>query len=194
MTSFSIYELIYSFICGIIFVMIFYVQRVKDPIYYFSFGEIILGIRTSISYMALFLRFLIIFVFGFIVSLVFSSIFITCFSAFLGSFLIIWPALLNPESTDFRLRKKRGLILLAYVLFVFLSILISYLSSIFMSFIRPSILTYFSAFHIENRLTLLVGDFVVTTVFIVVFKSIAKILNREIKLQNKEDNDCKTVK
>lgn len=193
MTIFVLYELIYSFICALIFVMIFYIQRVRDPIYYFSFGEIILGIRTSISYKALFLRFIIIFAFGFIISLIFSSIFITCFSAFLGSFLIVWPAILNPASTDFRLRKKRRLVFLAYVLFVFSSTFICYLAFVLLLFIKPSIPIYFSAFHIKNRLILFVGDYFLIAVILVVLKSIARILDREIKLQDKENDELEEI-
>lgn len=189
MVTFSLYELLFCFICAIVFVLIFYVQRVRDPIYYFSFGEIILGIRTTISYKALFLRFIIIFAFGFIISIVFSSMFITCFSGFLGSFLIIWPAVLNPASTDFRLQKKRQFLFLAYVLFVFLCTLIGYLAFIFLSFIKPSILLYFSAFHLKNRVILFVGDFIAAVFILVVIKSIAKILDKEIKLRDETKND-----
>ena len=96
MIMLSWFHIVMSFFFGVIFFIVFYIQKLKDPVYYFSFGELIYGIKTSIRFKAFLLRFAIIFIYGFLVSLIFSNVSITILSSFWGSFMIIWPGILNP--------------------------------------------------------------------------------------------------
>lgn len=184
--SFSLCELIVSFLFAFVFILIFYVQKVRYPTYYFSFGELIYGIKTSIKLKAFLIRFIIIFIFGFILSLLFSSLFITCFSAFLGSFLIVWPAILNPNMIDYRLSNKRKLVILFYVLFVFSSVCIAYCGFLVSLCIKPAALEYFGYISGNGRSVILIGNIVVpliiSSILLKLMKSMLGIFDKEIKL------------
>ena len=173
-----------SFFFGVIFFIVFYIQKLKAPVYYFSFGELIYGIKTSIRLKAFLLRFTIIFIYGFLVSLIFSNVSITILSSFWGSFMIIWPGILNPYKVDSRLKDKTKLVILFYMLFIMSSALISFLGFLTFSYIRPLAKEYADSFFVKNRFVLLLGDFIFSAVVMWIIKLLLRLFDKEIKLMS----------
>lgn len=183
---FSIFDVLIAVLFAFIFVVVFRIQKLRYPVYYFGFGELVYGFKTSISLIAFLLKFLIILIFGFVVSLAFSSLFVTIFSASFGAFLIVWPAILNPSIVDSRLEEKRKLAFLFYVVFVIASGLIALFGYLVASFIRPTILEYGKSFLRNNRIVFLVIDTVIVALVLWLGKRLLKLADRRIKLHQAE--------
>lgn len=178
---FSLFNLTMSVLFGFVFFLIFYIHRIIGKRYYFGFGELIYGFRTSISIMAFILRAFLILVFGFLITWIFSNPFVPCFSAFLGSLLIVWPAIINPYGTEFGYTKKKVLVVITYICFIIASVGISWLGFMIFTYVKPVVWDEVKNIFGGNRwIAFLIGG-----IISIVLESFIKVV---LKLVNKERN------
>jgi hypothetical protein len=96
--------------------------------------------------------------------------------------MIIWPGILNPYKVDYRLRDKTKLLILFYILFIIISVLISFLGFLAFSYIRPLAKQYADSFFEKNRVLLLIGDFIFSALIMWIIKWLLRLFDKEIKL------------
>lgn len=189
MYQLSIFELILSIFFAFVFVGIFYLQRIKDPIYYFGFSEIVYGFKTSISISSFFVKALVIFVFSIVVYLLTNSLEVVNFSVFLGSLLLVWPVIINPEQIDYRIAERRKLLLFIYFVFILLSIIISRIGVLFVITIAPLFLEYVKEWDKPTRIFNFIFDGVIFSILTFVFIKLTRILNKEVSFQPESSSD-----
>lgn len=114
---FSITDLIFSFILGLLFIGMFLAQKKFFPSKYFSLTEVIL--ETKVTYMMILVRTGMIFVYGLVCYKISSSAEVVLLGGVIGSFLIIWPAILNPSNIYIHPRKKLEWVLVIGALLIF---------------------------------------------------------------------------
>lgn len=114
---FTITDLMFSFILGLLFIGMFLAQKKFFPTKYFSLTEVIL--ETKVTYMMIIVRIGMIFVYGLVCYGISNSAEIVLLAGVMGSFLIIWPAILNPSNIYIQPRRKLEWILVVVVLLIF---------------------------------------------------------------------------
>ncbi|MBA1335661.1 MAG: hypothetical protein HPY66_1287 [Firmicutes bacterium] len=189
MCYFDIIELLISFFLAFAYVLMFYLQRIRDNVYYFGFGEVIYGLKTSIKPLAFFIKAFYIYTFAFFSYLFFRTEKVVILGVVLGSFLIVWPAILNPKFVDYRLADKRKTILLSYLLFVLLSAVVADFGVTSLILIKPMLQEYLNIWHDPFRLFVFLMDGIFFTVISCAFIKILKVLNREVRLKTAVTSD-----
>ena len=134
----SYIDLILIFIVAILFVVMFRLQRRFFSKKYYELSRRVFGKGITIRMMLI--RLLMIFIFSYIVYWLTESSSIVITGVLLGSFLIVWPVLLNPSTFDVSeaggyeynivnvSTKGWFLLLVSYILFIISSGLIAFLS------------------------------------------------------------------
>ncbi len=134
----SYIDLMLIFIVAILFVVMFRLQRRFFSKKYYELSRRVFGKGITIRMMLI--RLLMIFIFSYIVYWLTESSSIVIIGVLLGSFLIVWPILLNPSTFDVSdaggyeynivnvSTKGWFLLLVSYVLFMISSGLIAFLS------------------------------------------------------------------
>lgn len=179
-------EFIKIFVISFLFFGMFFIQKYSGNVYYFGFGEIVYGFRTSLKPLAVILKFLMIICFTFIIQFFFRNELQILLGVFLGSFLIVWPAILNPEHIDYRLRNRRKVVYLIYFCFIIASIYAGYWGIKLNSILTPIIKGYFKQLFTVNRIVPFIIDGVLFSGLVVFFTKLNSILNKEIKTRYDE--------
>ncbi|MCQ6521320.1 MULTISPECIES: hypothetical protein [Bacillus] len=114
---FTITDLIISFAFGLLFIGMFLAQKRFFPSKYFSLTEVIL--ETKVTYMMILVRIGMIFVYGLVGYLITESAEAVLLGGIIGSFLIIWPAILNPLNIYIQPNRKLEWVLIIGALLIF---------------------------------------------------------------------------
>lgn len=122
-------DLLCMFIISLLYVSLFKIQRALTPMKYFSNSEIVM--HESVSPMQILIRYVLIGIFSISLSFIFNiqeNIIIVGNS--LGSFLIIWPALLLPKLSyeTFISKENKLLIYFLHIIFIITTGLSTYFS------------------------------------------------------------------
>lgn len=179
--SYSMIEIFLIVIFGMLFVLLFYIQRYKYPIYYFNFGEIIYGIRTNIKPVAFIVRLLIILSYSFILSIFFKNCRVPVTATTFGAFLIVWPGFLHQDVIYSQVYRKRILLYFSYVIFILVALSGAFLGFQIFCLIEPLFKSYTVNILNIDRLFTLVVDGIIFFILVFVFRGIVKILDKEIK-------------
>lgn len=135
---FSILDLVFAFIVAITFVGMFRLQRKFFSKKYFELSRRVFG--RGITKRMILLRIVIIFLFSALAYFLIADSNTILLGVLLGSFLIVWPVLLNPSQFDLeefgdwgqskvKMNKKGWFFLLfSYFLFISTSVIVAYLS------------------------------------------------------------------
>lgn len=136
----SYFEVATIFFVAILFVITFSIQRNFFPKNYFANSQIVLD--NLVTYRMLSIRYISIFFFGLVSYFIVNKITVVVIGAFLGSFLIIWPAILSPSEAymGYVKPKDKVFIYLIHFLFVITSIIVVYFSAILFPLLRDYIL------------------------------------------------------
>lgn len=181
--SFSLLDMLWIFVFGIIFILIFYFQRLRYPSYYFEFGEIIYGFRTNIKLLSFLIRILVIVGYGFFLSMVCKNSKIPILAATFGAFLIVWPGFFHHDIIYYQIPRKHILLYTSYVVFILLSASGAYLGYLIYCFIGPLFGKYWHGIFHTNRFFTLILNGVVFMVFVGVLRRITTLLDKEIKFR-----------
>ena len=176
-----IYGFVKIFLISMLFFGMFFIQRYSGNVYYFGFGEIVYGFKTSIKPIAVIVKFLMIICFTFIIQFLFQNELLVLSGVFLGSFLIVWPAILNPENIDYRLHNRRKIVYLLYFCFILASVYAGYWGIKLTSILTPIIKGYFKQLFTVNRIVPFLIDGIIFSGLVVLFNKFNSILNKEIK-------------
>jgi hypothetical protein len=174
-------------IFGFVFFLIFYIHRIIGRRYYFGFGELIYGYRTSISIMAFVFRAFLILVFGFVVAWIFSNPFVPCFSAFFGALLVIWPAILNPYETEFGYTKKKVLVVIAYIGFIIASVTIAWLGFMIFAYVKPAVWDALKDIFGESKWIVFLIGAILSIVLESFIRVVFRVVNKERTIPNPTD-------
>lgn len=135
---FSSLDLVFAFIVAIAFVSMFRLQRKFFSKKYFELSRRIFG--RGITRRMILLRIVMIFLFSVLAYFLIEDRNTVLLGVLIGSFLIVWPVLLNPSQFDLeelgdwgqskvKMNKKGWLFLLSsYFFFIITSVIIAYLS------------------------------------------------------------------
>lgn len=171
----SYLEVATIFFVAILFVITFSIQRNFFPKNYFANSQIVLD--NLVTYRMLSIRYISIFFFGLVTYFIINKISIVVLGTFLGSFLIIWPAILSPSEAymGYVKQKDKIFIYLIHFLFVITSIVVVYFSAVLFPLLRDYIL--------ENKTSSLI-DLLVRFVFVSIGypaeKKFGEYLNKRI--------------
>lgn len=137
-------ELVFVFIIAILFVILFKIQKKIFPQNYFSSSQVILD--KNVTYKMLVVRYLLILFFSFAFNLIIENRSIIAIGVFLGSFLIIWPTLLNPSEPYWAIGyvKKKDILIIYFLhfLFVLSSVLTTYFGTILFPLVKDLYFEY----------------------------------------------------
>lgn len=134
---YSFLNLLSMLLIAIVFVLIFKGIRKFFPKKYFELSRLVFGNGVTIRMRII--RSIVIFTYSYLVYLILDNKEATVFSIMLGSFLIVWPVLLNPDQFDLnetgwykqpvRVKTKGKILLyLSYICFVLYAISLSLLA------------------------------------------------------------------
>lgn len=194
---YSIVHLITIFIVAILFVVMFRLQRKFFSSIYYSLSRRVFGNGITIRMMLI--RTIMVLVYSFIVFVITENEGVTIIGVGLGSFLIVWPVLLNPSSFDLHKAgnyneivthvNTRGwfLLFLSYISFVISMMLIALISANFGDYIFSAIEESFKAW-IGSQLFLIVL-FILTSGTSKFFEKLLEkdIFKREERIENYEE-------
>lgn len=181
MFSFTVYDLLKSLIIAFLYVGVFRVQAKIDPQNYFGFGELLYGLRVSIKPLAFLIKALIIFVFSIFSFIIVKNDILVMLGIGVGSFLLVWPGILYNNVLDYKLRKRRKLVITVYVIFIILSVVISWFGIIVSVFIKPLTIEYVKSFNNASHLYTLLMDGFLFSIFYYIGFRVLNILNKDIK-------------
>lgn len=177
----SYLDLLLIFITSLVFVVMFRLQRNLFPTNYFANSQIILD--TVVTYRMILVRYIFIFIFGLFSYLITKNAPVILIGTFLGAFLIVWPTILAPSEVYIDVIKSRDKILIytMHTMFIITSIIVVYLSTIFL----PLMITNFN----ENWTSILI-DLVKWLVFsglgISGEKNLGDLLDKRVRKNNEE--------
>lgn len=129
---YSILDLLWAFLVGILFIFMFLFQKRTFPSQYFSMAEIILD-RTVTVKMIL-VRMILIFLFGAVAQFIFKDASMVLLGVIIGSILIVWPVILNPRQIFIDTPKGIEILLfyILYLIFIATSFSIAYVAISFL--------------------------------------------------------------
>jgi len=193
MTVVTSVDLVLGTLIGALFILAFRLQRIAWPGYYFAFGELIYGLRATITPMAVLMRTGIVFMFALLSFALLRRSFPVYFGIALGSFLIVWPAIVLPLQVEPVLYHRRKWLLLAYGLFVAYSVLTARVAELTYSALRPIVPMYIATWKDPARVLTFLGDsvlvLVLTPIIGVAFWRLLAWLNKEFALRGAEMED-----
>jgi hypothetical protein len=173
---FTIIDLLVIVLISFIYVATFRIQKIISPSDYFGFQEIVYGVRKSIRPISIVIKFAVI--------LFYSSL---CFMAIkngpniivgvtLGSFLIVWPNIMNPYNLDPKLVRKKMILYIWYIIFI--------ISSGFIAHLGVLIILLLKNFISSNSINImrLILESIIVAVLGWLLKYISKYLNKEISI------------
>ena len=136
---FSYIELLYIFLIAIAFVLLFRFQKSFFKKYYFS--NIELAFENKVSYRMFLARYIFIFLFGLLSYWIFGSIDIILIGSFLGSFLVVWPALLSPRNAYNEIFEHKDIIKIYVIhsIFMITTISTAYIAALVFPIIRDDL-------------------------------------------------------
>jgi hypothetical protein len=158
MLTFTLGDLVAGFTLALLFVLMFRLQRAAWPEYYFAFGELIYGLRGSIAPLAFLLRTGFVFAFCLLSFAILRSGFPVYYGVSIGSFLIVWPAIVMPIQVEPLLYHRRKWLLLVYFLFVVFSIAIARIAQLVWSAVAPLLPVYVATWKDPTRIVMFLGD------------------------------------
>jgi len=138
---YSILDIVLCFILAVGFVIMLRLQRKFFPQKYYELSRRVFG--YGITHRMRIIRSLLIFSYGILTSVLLKDDLLTISTIFLGSFLVVWPVLLNPHQFDLnelgeyedlivRMNTKgRFLLYCSYILFIISSGILAYLATRF---------------------------------------------------------------
>lgn len=172
------------------FVGMFAIQRAMFPGSYFGSGEIILGLRTNMKPIALVVRVLMIVGFSILAYSLSGTHFPVYYGASLGSFLIIWPAIIAPDAvTEPRLAHKRWLLYTIYVAFIVSTIAFTRLGIMLQPLLHSWSSSYVKACHEPGWLIRFVGDTLVSSAALAFLALVMRKAGKEIEWADKETSE-----
>lgn len=182
--SITVLQLILSFVWALGLVLVFFFQRTKDIRYYFSFGELIYGLRTSIRPLSFVIRLLLLLLYASVISAVHNDVLISQLAMALGGFLIVWPGFLHSDIHDPRFSDRRPLVYGLYVFFVVLCWLAGKSGYTIYSIASPLLQGYFQ--ELPGRLTTFLLDGILFSVVGAVLYWLFRVSNKVVEIKVRE--------
>lgn len=180
---FTVYDLIILLIISFIYVIIFRIQAKVDPANYFGFGELFYGLRVSIKPLHFCIKAIIIFLFSIISFLTIKNDILVMLGIGVGSFLLVWPGMLYDQNLHYKFKNRKKIVIIIYFIFIFLSIVISWLGIITLSYLKPMTIEYVKSFNFVSRLFAFIMDGLLFALLSKILFSMFKILKKDINLR-----------
>lgn len=180
MISFTVCDLLKSLIIAFLYVGIFRVQAKIDPQNYFGFGDLLYGLRVSIKPLAFLIKALVVFVFSIVSFIIVKNDILVMLGIGVGSFLLVWPGILYNNVLDYNLRKRRKLVITVYVIFIILSVVISWFGIILSVFIKPLTIEYVKSFNNASHIYTLLMDSFFIFILCKIYFYMLNILNKDV--------------
>ena len=131
-------DLVYVVVVGIALILSFFVQKMLDPTNYFGIGELLYGSK-SLTPKALLIKMGYIFLVSIVFYVLGLNRNIIILGIGIGSFLLVWPAILYPETLEWWTsgpRRLRKFLYLFYFIFIVISIIMPFLAVLMVDFIK----------------------------------------------------------
>lgn len=185
---FGVRELVLGCLYAFGFVGMFALQRVISPCYYFGAGELVCGLRTNIRPLALVIRVALIVAFSVFAYSFSGSLFPVYYGVAMGSFLIVWPAVLEPDVVgEPRLAHRRVLLYTIYAVFIGSAVAFARVGVILQPVLGSWGASYYAAVREPGWLIRFVGDLLLGGVLVEVLRRLMQKANLEVEWAEKRD-------
>ena len=182
--SATVLQLIFSFVWALGLALVFFFQRTKDIRYYFSFGELIYGLRTSIRPLSFVIRLFLLLLYASVISVVHSDVLISQLAMAFGGFLIVWPGFLHSDIHDPRFSDRRFLVYGSYIFFVAVCWFAGRSGYTIYSIVYPLLHGYFQ--ELPGRVATLALDWIIFSALAAALYKLIKIADKVVEIKVRE--------
>lgn len=158
---FSLIDLGLLLVVAFSFVILFMIRQKFFSSHYFSLTEVAIGVDVTLSYWAIILKLIVVYLFGLVTMLIFNDVKIVIYGATFGAFLIIWPNIINPYFFISVNRNQLVFVYILYMIFICITFLFTYLGAVTVINYKQELIKAIFDDLLQNIIWLVIGGFLV---------------------------------